>query len=275
MSENIAFIGAGNMACSLIGGLISHGWPAGNIWATDPDPGQRERISGRWPDIHVVEDNILAVGHADVLLLAVKPQVLREVCQSLSHSVQLRRPLVISIAAGVRSRDIDRWLGGDLAVVRCMPNTPALVGSGATALVPNTLVSNDQRALAESILRAVGLTVWLDDEDLLDAVTALSGSGPAYVFLFIEALENAGVSMGLPRETAGLLALETVFGAARLALESEEDAATLRARVTSKGGTTERALEVLESGHFRSLLEQALQAARQRSHELADQLGRS
>ncbi|AHK80211.1 pyrroline-5-carboxylate reductase [Ectothiorhodospira haloalkaliphila] len=274
MNETIAFIGAGNMARSLIGGLIADGWNQDAIWAADPNPDQRDAVSQRWPDVHATDDNAAAIAHAQVLVLAVKPQVLGEVCRSVATQVQERHPLVVSIAAGVRGADIERWLGGNLPVVRCMPNTPALVGSGATGLAANPHVSDEQRDVAESILRAVGLTVWLEDEAQLDAVTALSGSGPAYCFLFIEALEDAAVELGLPRDTARLLALQTAFGAAKLALESDEDAATLRTRVTSKGGTTEQALAQLESGGLRELMLRALTAARDRSHALADQLGR-
>jgi pyrroline-5-carboxylate reductase len=274
MNEPIAFIGAGNMARSLIGGLVQDGWPEDAIWAVDPDAAQRHTISRRWPAVHVQADAAQAVGHADLVVLAVKPQVLRDVARGLAPAVQARRPLVVSIAAGVRIADIERWLGGNLPVVRCMPNTPALVGSGATALTANTRVDAAQKAAAESILRAVGLTVWLDDESGLDAVTALSGSGPAYCFLMMEAMEDAGVQLGLPRETARLLALQTAFGAAKLALESEEDAATLRTRVTSRGGTTEQALRILESGGLRELMARAMTAARDRSRELADQLGK-
>ncbi|OOG28587.1 pyrroline-5-carboxylate reductase [Thioalkalivibrio denitrificans] len=274
MNEPIAFIGAGNMARSLIGGLVQDGWPEDALWAVDPDASQRDAVLRRWPSVHVHEEAGEAVAHADVVVLAVKPQVLRDVARGIAEAVQSRRPLVVSIAAGVRGADIERWLGGDLPVVRCMPNTPALVGSGATALAANSRVDTGQKAVAESILRAVGLTVWLDDETALDAVTALSGSGPAYCFLLMEAMEDAGVQLGLPRETARLLALQTAFGAAKLALESEDDAATLRTRVTSRGGTTEQALRVLESGGFRELFTRALTAARDRSRELADQLGK-
>ncbi|MCG5500132.1 pyrroline-5-carboxylate reductase [Ectothiorhodospira lacustris] len=274
MNENIAFIGAGNMARSLIGGLVADGWKPSALWAADPGEDQRALISRRWSDVHVTAANAEAIAHCEVLVLAVKPQVMAEVTRAIAPQVQARKPLVVSIAAGVRSEDIERWLGGDLAVVRCMPNTPALVGSGATGLAANPRVDARQRDLAESLLRAVGMTVWLDDEAQLDAVTALSGSGPAYCFLFIEALEDAGAALGLPRETARLLALQTAFGAAKLALESDEDAATLRTRVTSRGGTTEQALAVLEAGEFRELMQRALTAARDRSHELADQLGR-
>ena len=274
MKPRIAFIGSGNMARSLIGGLIADGWPASSICASDPDAQQRQSLLARWPELEVLADNETAVLEADVLVLAIKPQVMAEVCLPLATAVQKHRPLILSIAAGVRSADIERWLGGQLAVVRSMPNTPALVGSGATGLVRNTQVTNEQRDLAESILRAVGMTVWLEDESLLDAVTALSGSGPAYVFLFIEALQEAGIELGLPRETASILALETVFGAAKLALEADEDAGQLRQRVTSPGGTTERAIAVLEQGGLRPLLAKALASAKDRAGELADQLGR-
>ncbi|SIT70097.1 pyrroline-5-carboxylate reductase [Ectothiorhodosinus mongolicus] len=274
MKPRIAFIGSGNMARSLIGGLIVDGWPASSLCASDPDAQQRQHLLERWPELRVTANNETALDQADVLVLAIKPQVMAEVCLPLAKTVQKNRPLILSIAAGVRSADIDRWLGGQLAVVRSMPNTPALVGSGATGLVRNTQVTDAQRDLAESILRAVGMTVWLDDETLLDAVTALSGSGPAYVFLFIEALQEAGIELGLPPETAALLALETVFGAAKLALEADEDAGQLRQRVTSPGGTTERAIAVLEKGGLRPLLAKALASAKDRAGELADQLGR-
>jgi pyrroline-5-carboxylate reductase len=187
--------------------------------------------------------------------------------------VRQAQPLIVSIAAGVRTRNLLQWLGPDTAVVRAMPNTPALVRSGATALFPTARVSDDHRNLAESILRAVGLTLWVDREELMDAVTALSGSGPAYFFLVMEALQTAAVSAGLPRETADLLTLQTAFGAAKMALESEDDVALLRQRVTSPGGTTERALQVLEQGGLRSLFANAIEAARQRSEELAELLG--
>lgn len=274
MNEPVTFIGAGNMARSLIGGLIQDGWPEDALWAVDPDPAQRDSLARQWPSLHLSAEAAEAIAHAEVVVLAVKPQVLASVAKSLASAVQARRPLVVSIAAGVRIADMERWLGGNLAVVRCMPNTPALVGSGATALVANDRVNPARRAVAESILRAVGLTVWLDEESALDAVTALSGSGPAYCFLLMEAMEDAGVQLGLPRETARLLALQTAFGAAKLALESREDAATLRARVTSRGGTTEQALQVLESGGLRELMARALTAARDRSRELADQMGK-
>ncbi len=270
--ENIAFIGGGNMAASLIGGLIADGYAAGNIWVSDPDAETLAALRGRF-FVHTTQSNLEAAQHSAVWLLAVKPQTLRYVATELAPRALQARPLVISIAAGVHIADLDRWLGGGQAIVRAMPNTPALVQSGASALYANALTNDAQKSVAESILRAVGVAVWLEDEALMDAVTALSGSGPAYFFLVMEALEEAGVKAGLTRATARLLTLETAFGAAKIALESNESTAELRARVTSKGGTTEQALKVLEQGRLRELFEAALKAAQARSVELAKQLG--
>ncbi len=268
----LSFIGGGNMARSLIGGLIADGWPAAQIHVTDPDPEQLGWLSKRF-GISTGTDNSAAVDAADIVVLAVKPQLMRDVASGIAQAVKHSHPLIISIAAGIRATDLERWLGGATALVRCMPNTPALVQSGATALFANPRVTDEQRDSAESILRAVGLTLWLDNETLMDAVTALSGSGPAYFFLILESLQAAGEELGLPADAARLLALQTAFGAAKMALESDEDAATLRRRVTSPGGTTERALQVLEAGDLRGLMEKALTAARDRSRELAEQLG--
>lgn len=270
-TPSLSFIGGGNMARSLVGGLIADHWPADRIQVTDPSADALARLSPL--GVRTGNDNRAAAEAADVIVLAVKPQVMATVARGLAEAVQARRPLVISIAAGIRTTDLERWLGGNVALVRCMPNTPALVQSGATALVANARVSEAQRDVAESILRAVGLTLWLDEELQMDAVTALSGSGPAYFFLVIEALQAAGERLGLPADGARLLALQTAFGAAKMALESDEDAATLRRRVTSPGGTTERALQTLEAGGIRDLIGRALEAARDRSRELADELG--
>jgi len=269
---HIAFIGGGNMAASLIGGLIADAWPPECIHVAEPDAARREALTARWP-VHVTADNAAAAQHAQLLVLAVKPQVLREAAVALAPAVQRDHPLVISIAAGVREGDIARWLGGDVAVVRTMPNTPALVQSGATGMYANALVSAEQRDQAETVLRAVGLTLWVDTEDLLDAVTAVSGSGPAYFFLVMEALEQAGTELGLSPEQARLLSLQTALGAARMAIESDDGPALLRQRVTSPGGTTERAIAVLEDGKLRELFTAALRAARDRSAELAQVLG--
>ena len=271
-TTRLAFIGAGNMARSLIGGLIADGWDATCISVSDPDTAQLAALSSRF-QVNTDTNNHTVAENADVVVLAVKPQIIRDVGLDLSDLIQNRQPLLISIAAGIRATDLQRWLGGSCALVRCMPNTPALVQSGATALWRNEHVSDEQKDLAESILRAVGLALWVDSEDLMDSVTALSGSGPAYFLLVMEALQEAGQAMGLPEETAKLLSLQTAFGAAKMALESSEDAAVLRQRVTSPGGTTEKALAVLENGGLRALFSDALNAARERSRELAEQFG--
>jgi len=270
--RKIAFIGGGNMATSLIGGLVSDKASAASVWVAEPDAERRDALTDRF-GVTVTADNAELVAAVDVVVLAVKPQVLHEVCEQLRESVQQHRPLVLSVAAGIRIDDIDRWLGSDNAVVRTMPNTPALVKSGATALYGNARVGSGQRELAEGIMRAVGLTLWLDDESQMDAVTALSGSGPAYFFLIIELLQQSGMRLGLSEESARLLAVQTGFGAAKMALESPDNCTTLRARVTSPGGTTEKAIGILEEGGIRELFDKALEGARDRATELADELG--
>jgi pyrroline-5-carboxylate reductase len=271
-TSRLRFIGAGNMARSLVGGLIADGCDPALIRLSDPDADRIQDLAHRL-GVRILGDNRAVVEDADVVVLAVKPQVLPAVAREIADRVQDRQPLVISVAAGIRTTDLERWLGAGTAIVRAMPNTPALVQSGATGLFANARVSAGQRDLAETILRAVGLTLWVAEEDQLDLVTALSGSGPAYFFLIMEALQEAATQQGLPAETARLLALQTAFGASRMALESSEDAATLRQRVTSPGGTTEQALEVLEAGGLRALMDRALRAAARRSRELAEQFG--
>ncbi len=264
----IAFIGSGNMAAALIGGLITDGTPAERILATDPDPARREALANK-AGIHTLEDNAEAVARAEVVVLAVKPQVLGEVARNLAESIQQHRPLVISIAAGIRSDTLQHWLGGGVALVRSMPNTPAMLQTGATALFATPEVNEAQREQAESVMRAVGLVQWVDDESLMDAVTALSGSGPAYFFLLMEAMEHAGKRLGLPADTARLLTLQTALGAARMAIESNEDPAQLRRRVTSPGGTTEQAIKRFEEEDLEGIVLRALTAARDRSIELS------
>jgi pyrroline-5-carboxylate reductase len=268
----IAFIGGGNMARSLVTGLIAGGFPPDRLWVADPDSVQRELILEQFAGVHVTPDNDRAAIVGTVVLMAVKPQVLRHVAQDLMEAIQVRAPLILSIAAGVRANDLERWLGGRLAVVRCMPNAPALVRNAATGMYANFRVSKHQRDAAEMILRAVGETVWLEDEELLDAVTALSGSGPAYFLLVMEAMEQAGVKLGLAPETARRLVLQTALGAAKLAHEGREDLAVLRARVTSTGGTTERAVTELEKSNLFEIFERAVTVAAQRARELGDQL---
>lgn len=269
----IGFIGAGNMARSLASGLLKNGWGKNQIILSDPEPAQRQAIESIL-GVKTFTDNQTIAAQADILVLAVKPQVLAEVARTLTAAVQKKQPLVISIAAGVRLEDLDRWLGGGLAIVRAMPNTAALIGSGASGLYANERVSESMRNQAESILRAVGVTVWLEDEYLMDVVTALSGSGPAYFFLVMEALEQAAIESGLDPKQARLLTLETAFGAAKMALEGHEEPSQLRRRVTSPGGTTEQAVKVLEQGNIRHLFKQAVQAAINRGCEIADMFGK-
>lgn len=267
----IAFIGAGNMARSLIGGLLEErgGY---RISAADPDPAQRAPLADAFR-IPVSGDNRAATDGADVVVLAVKPHIVRNVCLELREQLAAQRPLVVSIAAGARESDISRWLAYDAAVVRCMPNTPALVRSGASALYANARVSEAQRDCAESLLRAVGTIVWVSDEGALDTVTALSGSGPAYFFAVMEAMEQAAVELGLDTEQARLLTLETALGAAKMALEAGAAPAELRANVTSKGGTTQAALQVFEQRQLPAIVAQAMRAARDRAHEIGVELG--
>lgn len=268
----IGFIGGGNMACSLIGGLIADGYNAGDIRVSDPSDQQRRFVESAYGVITLTSNKDI-ITCSDIIVLAVKPQIIKSVITDLGAEIHNKKSLVISIAAGISVENLSRWLGENIPIVRAMPNIAVLVKSGATALYANPLVSDDQRNQAESIMRAVGLTLWLDDESHMDAVTALSGSGPAYMFLVVEVLENAALKLGLPRETAHLLALQTAFGAAKMALESSEDCATLRARVTSPGGTTEQAIEVLKNGDIQGLFDRALKAAHQRARELAELLG--
>lgn len=260
------------MASSLIGGLLSSTTKANQILVAEPDANKCSELQRQW-GIKTTDNNPEALG-SDVVVLAVKPQLLQNVCRELADSANENQPLFISIAAGVRSTDINRWLGGNKAIVRCMPNTPALLQAGATALLANDRVAESQKILAENILQSVGITLWVDSEKELDAVTALSGSGPAYFFLLMEAMQKAGIELGLDAATAQKLTLQTALGAARMATESDVDAATLRARVTSKGGTTEQAINSFENAGFHQIVKDALEAAANRSRTLADELGK-
>lgn len=270
-SRQIAFIGGGNMATSLISGLVKANMAANEIIVSEPDPRRRDHLSRRF-GVRCTDNNAEATEQAQVIVLAVKPQVLRPVCRELAAALG-HRPVIVSVAAGVLAKDIDRWLGGGHSIVRCMPNTPALIGEGITALFANERVGAEQRAVAETIAAAVGDTLWLEDEEQMNIVTALSGSGPAYFFLFMESLQAAATELGLPPDKARQLTLKTALGAARLAIQGEDDVTTLRAKVTSPGGTTERGIAELEQGDLRGIVRQALVAARQRSKELAKQIG--
>lgn len=276
MKKVITFIGAGNMSRSLIAGLAQDKTDL-KIRIADPDDAQLQSIQSNWEGITAFTDNLQAIDQADIIVLAVKPQIMQKVCEPLQERLASQNTLIISIAAGIRISNLNYWLGGDdhqndrsLAIVRCMPNTPALVQSGMTGLYANKHVSGEQHDLAESILRAVGSTLWLSDENKLDAVTAVSGSGPAYYFLVMEAMQNAAQKLGLSAEESRLLVLQTAFGAAKLALETSDDASILRQRVTSKGGTTEAALKELMQGGLPELFETAMTAAENRSRRLSE-----
>lgn len=270
-TATIGFIGGGNMAASIIGGLLTSGVDARQLRAGDPSQESLDRLASLGP-ITTSQDNLDIIPGCDVLVMAVKPQLMKVVCAGIADTVQASKPLIISIAAGVTSDSLNHWLGGNLAIVRCMPNTPALLRCGATGLFANTAVSETQRQQAQQILDAVGLALWVEQESELDAVTAVSGSGPAYFFLMMEAMQASGEALGLSPDVAKQLSQQTALGAARMALESDVDVAELRRRVTSPKGTTERAITIFEDGGFRALVQQALQGAADRADELGREL---
>ncbi|MDI1275934.1 pyrroline-5-carboxylate reductase [Methylobacter sp.] len=273
-TNKIGFIGGGNMASSLISGLIASGHAPEQIWVSDISPDTLTALKNQL-NVNTSVDNDDIINAVDVVVLAVKPQTLSAVAQSIAAQIQQKKSLVVSIAAGINQNSLSRWLGADTAIVRCMPNTPALVLTGATALHANDKVTGEQRDLAENILRSVGIALWVEDEAELDAVTAVSGSGPAYYFLLMEAMEKAALELGLTQETARLLVQQTALGAAKIALESTESPEQLRKRVTSPGGTTQRAIETFEQGGFTELVSKALHAARDRSIEMSKQMENS
>lgn len=256
------------MARSLVGGLVARGTAAAGIRVAEPADAVRDALAADF-GVRTFASTEAAVADAGVWVLAVKPQVMRTVCADLQSMAQAQRPLVVSIAAGITSTQVERWLGGDLAVVRAMPNTPALLGAGVTGLFANARVDGAQRAGADALLAAVGPTVWIDDETLMDAVTAVSGSGPAYVFLLAEAMQAAGVAQGLDPAAARALVQQTLLGAARMLVEQREPADVLRARVTSPGGTTQAAIETFEAGGLRALVGRAIDAATRRGRALS------
>ncbi|WAK01976.1 pyrroline-5-carboxylate reductase [Methylobacter sp. YRD-M1] len=267
-TQKIGFIGGGNMASSLMSGLIASGHSPQQLWVSDINKDQLASLAANL-QVNIAPDNETVIQEAEVVVLAVKPQVLRQVAESVAGLIQQKKPLVVSIAAGITQASLSSWLGADTAIVRCMPNTPALVLTGATGLHANRNVTAAQRDLAENIMRSVGISLWVDDESELDAVTAVSGSGPAYYFLLMEAMEKAAVELGLDEHTARLLVQQTALGAAKIALESSESPEQLRKRVTSPGGTTQRAIETFEQGGFTELVSKAMHAARDRSIEMS------
>ena len=267
--DHIAFIGGGNMASAIIGGLLKQGMPAARIQVVEPYAEQREKLVQQF-GVEVNETASAALARSSLVVWAVKPQTFREAAGQVS--VHTQGALHLSVAAGIRSDSIARWLGTE-RVVRCMPNTPALVGLGQTALFARPTVTAANRLAVERVIQTTGDYLWLDEETQLDAVTALSGSGPAYVFYFIEAMIEAGTGMGLSRAQAQQLAVGTFAGAAALAQQSEDPPEVLRARVTSKGGTTYAALSSMEEDQIKPLFVRAMQAARQRASELGDEFG--
>ena len=265
---SITFIGGGNMARSLVGGLIARGRDPASIHVAEPHAEFRDALTDDF-SVQVHADNAEAAAHGATWVFAVKPQVMREVAAALAPMAQRQQPLLVSIAAGITSLQLERWLGGNLPVVRTMPNTPALLGAGATGLFANARVSDAQRASADALMGATGLTVWIDDEAQMDIVTALSGSGPAYVFLLAEAMQAAAEVQGLPAAAARALALQTIHGAARMLVESADAPAVLRLKVTSPGGTTQAAIESLEADGLRAMFDRAIAAATRRGAELS------
>ena len=266
--QKIGFIGGGNMASSLLSGLIASGHSPQHLWVSDINPETLTTLAKNL-NVNTSASNDELINAVDVVVLAVKPQTLGSVAKSAASLIQQKKSLVVSIAAGISQHSLSQWLGADTAIVRCMPNTPALVLTGATALYANVQVTPEQRNLAENIMRAVGIALWVNEESELDAVTAVSGSGPAYYFLLMEAMEKAALALGLNEVTARLLVQQTALGAAKIGLESSESPEQLRKRVTSPGGTTQKAIETFEQGGFTELVSKALHAARDRSIEMS------
>tara|TARA_B100000446_G_scaffold128697_1_gene120624 strand:+ start:2780 stop:3622 length:843 start_codon:yes stop_codon:yes gene_type:complete len=272
--SNICFIGGGNMATSLIGGLIAQGHPADSISVSDPNESQRSELEQQF-SIKTFSDCAQAMENADIVVLAVKPQIMKTVASdvAIAGKQSAKQPLFVSIAAGINLFSLQTWLGQEQAIVRCMPNTPSLIQLGASGLFANEHTSIVQKNLAETVLKAAGIVQWVQSEAEIDAVTAVSGSGPAYYFLLMEAMIDAGVDLGLSRETASELTIQTAIGAAQMAKESDVDVAELRRRVTSPGGTTEQAINTFEGAHLRDIVKAALNSANRRSGELAELLG--
>lgn len=265
----VSFIGGGNMASALIKGMLQQGMEAANILVIETDAEKRAALQQNFAVR--TSDQLPSVAQSDVIVLAVKPQQLRDL--SIFLGSLLNQQLIISIAAGIRSQDLSRWLGGYSNIVRTMPNTPAQIQAGMTALYAMPHVSAENQQFAEHLMRAAGEVLWLKDESQMDAVTAISGSGPAYIFYFLEAMQEAALALGLSSDAAKALSMHTFTGASQLAALSTENPATLRAQVTSKAGTTERAIQTMEANHVKAHIVAAIQAAASRSKELGDQLG--
>jgi pyrroline-5-carboxylate reductase len=268
----VAFIGGGNMASSIVGGLLEQGLPAANIRVSDPSTESLDRLRELAP-VMLTSNNSEAVAGADIVILAVKPQVMQLVTADIHDAVQTAGSTVISIAAGITIASLQKGLGENAAIIRCMPNTPALLRCGATAMIASSAATEIQRQNAAAILAAVGTVCWVETEQQLDAVTALSGSGPAYFFLFLEAMAAAGEKLGLDAEISRALAIQTGLGSARMAAEGDVDLQELRRRVTSPGGTTQSAIESFEASGLREIVDSAMLAAADRAAEMAREMG--
>lgn len=272
MPKTIAFIGAGNMAASLISGLVTDGYAPECIWVTNPSRPKLENLQQNFK-VKITQDNLQAIASADIIVLAVKPQKMQAVINDLSS--KLGKKLVISVAAGVSTTQLQTWLGLPIsAIIRCMPNTPALIRAGITGMYAAPSVTPEQKALAESIMQAVGAVLWVDKEEQIDIVAALSGSGPAYFFKVMEALQAGAEKLGLPREQANMLTLQTALGAAKMAVVTADTLKRLREQVTSPGGMTAKAIGTLEAGGIDQLFYAALCAGQQRAQEMAEELNR-
>ena len=269
--EKVAFVGGGNMTRAIVGGLIADGYDPGCILISEPADVRRQTLADDFPGISISAANDAVVRLANSVVLAVKPQILPGVCEQIAHDVKSARPLIISIAAGPRSEDIDHWLGGGNAVIRVMPNQPSLLRLGISGIYANAATTPEQLDTARHILSAIGPVITVPNEHDIDAVTAISGSGPAYFYLLIDMLAKTGVELGLDEESARQLAVETAKGAAALAHASGDPMDDLIARVRSPGGTTAAALDSLEDHGVRDIFKRALTAARDRANEIADQ----
>jgi pyrroline-5-carboxylate reductase len=267
----VAFIGGGNMARALVGGMLVAGYEPAHILISEPLAENRERLREEFPGTVIRENNADVIGEAECVVLAVKPQILPDVCKPLAAAAQQNRPLIISIAAGVRSGDIDAWLGGGLSVVRVMPNQPALLRLGISGMYANDRTNEKQRRAASNIVSTTGPVIKVDTEDDIDAVTAVSGTGPAYFYLLVDMLVTVAEQMGLDHDAALALVLETARGAGEMAEQSGETMETLIARVRSPGGTTAAAFDYIDSTNFRDIFSAAVIAARDRAKDLADQ----
>lgn len=270
----VGFIGGGNMARALAGGLVSSGYPHENLCIAEPSEARRAELAPGLPGVIISDDNHAIAAQSDCLVLAVKPQLMQEVCRDLAVTIQKHRPLIVSVAAGTHSRDIDDWLGGDLAVVRVMPNQPAMLLKGTSGLFANDKTSNDERNRAIEIISAVGSVVNVPDEESIDAVTAISGTGPAYFYLLIDMLIQSAEEFGLDPQAAHKLVMDTAQGSAALAAVSGETMAAMIEHVRSPGGTTEAAFAVFDDENVRDIFAKAFIAARERSQELAGEQGK-